>query len=214
MIGIMSSFLETLRASIPDSAARMVALKDGALLFRQGDRPSWLYAIESGQVDLMRRTAAGSAVRLHSALAGEVVAEASLFSEAYHCDAVATQPLQAIAFDLGAVRAACQGTPDLAMTLVRHLSMALRDARRLVELRSITPLTERLLARLSELADPHGHLPADLRMVDIAREIGASPEATYRAVSSLEASGKVERPARGVVWLALNERKKGSEAPS
>lgn len=197
MIAIMSSILSDLSAALPAASRVPRRVAPGATLFRQGERPLSLYLLREGRVDLMRWTADGTAVRLHSARPGETVAEASLFSDSYHCDAIARSASLVVAFELEAVRRACEGDPALAFALMRHLALSLRDARRIIELRSVTPLTRRLRARLSDLADAGGALPAGLRMKDVAAEIGATPEATYRALAALVAAGDLERRGRG-----------------
>ena len=197
MIRIMSSILSDLSAALPASCRTLRHVEAGAALFRQGDRPRSLFVLLEGRVDLMRWTASGTAVRLHTVRAGEAVAEASLFSERYHCDAVAPTGTQVSAFELGAIRRACEATPSLAFALMRHLALSLRDARRIIELRTINPLAQRLVARLSDLADEGGALPAQLRMKDVAEEIGATPEATYRTLAALADDGLLERCGRG-----------------
>ena len=74
-------------------------------------------------------------------------------------------------------------------------------ARRLLELRAITPLTERARARLEELADAEGALPKQTSLISIAADLDVTPPALYRAVAALEAEGVLERPERGRVRL-------------
>lgn len=66
------------------------ALEAGQTLFRQGARTLGLYEVVRGKVRLARFDRAGREVILHAASAGETIAEASLFSPTYHCDAIAT----------------------------------------------------------------------------------------------------------------------------
>jgi CRP-like cAMP-binding protein len=67
-------------------------LAPGELLFRQGDPATAIYKVESGRLRLIRRTVDDHLVTLHTARRGEFFAEASLFADAYHCDAVAAAP--------------------------------------------------------------------------------------------------------------------------
>ena len=69
-------------------------LAPGELLFQQGDRASAIYKVESGRLRLIRRTVDDHLVILHTARRGEFFAEASLFAEVYHCDAVAAAQSQ------------------------------------------------------------------------------------------------------------------------
>lgn len=168
----------------------------GTRLFHQGDRPIEVFALQTGWVDLMRWTASGSTVRIHAAGPGEMLAEASLFAETYHCDAVARDDVAAICFEIAAVLDACKDAPSLSFAVMQHLATSLRDARRRIELRSINPLANRLETRLAEIADAGGVLPETLIMKDVAAEIGATPEATYRALAELIRQGRMLREGR------------------
>src|SRR5947207_9585664 len=64
----------------------------GATLFRQGDPATAVFVIERGRLAMVRHTPDGRRVTLFTAGAGESFAEAALFSEVYHCDAVAEIP--------------------------------------------------------------------------------------------------------------------------
>ena len=65
------------------------AVKAGQNLFRTGGRTAGLYEILKGKVRLVRVDRSGREAVLQVASAGETLAEASLFSSTYHCDAVA-----------------------------------------------------------------------------------------------------------------------------
>jgi CRP-like cAMP-binding protein len=64
---------------IPDTAISRHVLARGDLLFQQGDRAAAVYFVEKGCLRLERRTFDGRVVTLHTARAGELFAEASLF---------------------------------------------------------------------------------------------------------------------------------------
>src|SRR6516162_7819359 len=64
-------------------------LKAGAALFRRGAKTEGLFEVVAGRVRLMRVDRSGREVVLHVAGPGETLAEASLFSAQYHCDAIA-----------------------------------------------------------------------------------------------------------------------------
>lgn len=211
MIRIMSDLISILTDALPPEAIRSVTAPAGRTLFRQGDRPQALFALHAGRVDLMRWTASGNAVRVHAAGPGELLAEASLFAGAYHCDALVREDATATRFTLSAVLGASEASPPLAFAIMRHLAAGLRDARRRLELRSVHPLSERLLLRLAELADEEGQLPEDPVMRDIAAEIGATPEATYRAMAELVRQGRMVRVGRARFRMPVSARDRGRE---
>jgi CRP-like cAMP-binding protein len=66
------------------------ALKAGQYLFRAGDRTAGLYEVVDGKVRLVRVDRSGREAILQAAETGDTLAEASLFSPIYHCDAIAT----------------------------------------------------------------------------------------------------------------------------
>jgi CRP-like cAMP-binding protein len=65
-------------------------LKSGETLFRLGEKTTGLYEVLVGRVRLARVDRSGQEIVLHVAGPGETIAEASLFSPQYHCDAIAS----------------------------------------------------------------------------------------------------------------------------
>ena len=85
------SSLSWLSTAIGNGAA-VRELAAGDVLFTQGALASAMYAVEAGRMRLVRRTVDGHLAVLHTARANELFAEAALFSDVYHCDAVAAVP--------------------------------------------------------------------------------------------------------------------------
>lgn len=203
MIAIMSvsDFFDALEQACPPGSARRVALTPGQALFRQDDTPPGLPFLLGGRIDLVRHTEAGDQVRIHVARPRETFAEASIYAERCHCDAVAAVPSHLRLLPKACVLGAFEASPDLARTFSQHLATGLMKARRLLELRAITPLTARAYARLSELANAEGALPPGTMLVSLATDLGVTPPALYRALAALERQGKLTRPKRGEVRL-------------
>jgi CRP-like cAMP-binding protein len=63
-------------------------LVPGQALFRLGDRTAGIFEVLQGQVQMVRVDASGREIILYAASAGEIFAEAALFSPVYHCDAL------------------------------------------------------------------------------------------------------------------------------
>lgn len=89
-----------LKSLILASPADHRLLEAGKRLFRFGEPVVWLFAVQDGEVALERLSANGQLLIVQRARAGDVLAEASFFAEAYHCDAVARcryqpQPVEA-----------------------------------------------------------------------------------------------------------------------
>jgi len=159
-------------------------------VFHQGAEPKALFHVVSGTVILERHTEAGQKVILHRAGAGDLIAEASLFSQTYHCDCVTQVDATLIALDKPAVLQLMATDPDFASALVKKMSRQVQRYRRQLELRSIFPAVDRVLAGLSD-----GWLTGSV--MQFASDIGLSHEATYRALATLVASGKIRKTGRG-----------------
>src|SRR5271167_3584899 len=93
-------------------------LGSGDLLFRQGDQAAAIYKVESGRLRLIRRTVDDHLVILHTARRGEFFAEAALFAEAYHCDAVAAAPSRVRVYPKARVLEALRTDPGLASAFI------------------------------------------------------------------------------------------------
>lgn len=148
-------------------------------LFRRDDPVQSMYLIETGSVRLLRGQHGGDALVLQRAAAGSILAEASLFAHAYHCDAIATEPVSATVVTRQALRRLFLTNPDFAQAWATHLSGEVRRARRRAEILSLRTVAERLDAWIAE----NGRLPERGGWKGVALEIGASPEALYREIA-------------------------------
>lgn len=196
-------FFDQLEQACPRGAARGIALEPGQTLFLQGDDPPGLPFLTDGRIDLLRHTETGRSVRIHVARAGETFAEASIFAENCHCDAVAAEPSHLRLLPKRSVLRAFETQPGLGHVFSLHLAQSLMTARRLLELRATTPLTEQVLARLSDLADETGALPRETSLISIAADLDVTPPALYRAIAALKTRSLLTRPERGRVRLRL-----------
>ena len=76
-------------SSIVRAAAVERKLEAGKTLFHSGTRTVGLFEVLNGTVCLVRTDRSGREAILQRASGGDILAEASLFSSTYHCDAVA-----------------------------------------------------------------------------------------------------------------------------
>ncbi|RDC67474.1 hypothetical protein DLJ49_20975 [Rhodovulum sp. 12E13] len=100
MTVIMSDLLEPL---FSDAVSRDFAA--GEVLFRAGDPVVSMILLQDGRADLVRHTGHGLRMILHRAGPGQILAEASAWSDVYHCDAVASEPCVAALLPREAVSA-------------------------------------------------------------------------------------------------------------
>lgn len=173
------------------SAVRELAA--GELLFRQGDPAAAIYRVESGRLRLIRRTIDDHLVILHTARRGEFFAEAALFAEAYHCDAVAAVPSRVRIHPKAMMMEALRADPALAEAFMARLARQLQDLRARMELRNIRSAKERVLQFLRLRAGQGRSIPIEGQLQDIAAEIGMTREALYRTLAVLEAEGRLNR---------------------
>lgn len=150
----------------------------GEPLFYAGDHVRRLLAVTSGEVHLTRTLPDGSPLILQRAHAPAVLAEASLYSERYHCDAFARTEAQLLEFDAAELRSHLAADTQLATAWTKTLARQVQSARQLSEILRLKTVRERLDAWL--LAND-GAAPPTWKSV--ADEIGVSPAALYREIS-------------------------------
>lgn len=186
-------FDDTLSASLAIGSAVCV-LAAGEQLFDQGATATAIYEVESGRLRLLRRTVDDHLVILHTARRGELLAEAALFSDTYHCDGVAAVSSRVRVYPKAEMIKALRANPAFAEALIARLAHQIQELRTRMELRNIRSARERVLQylRLRTSADQRS-VPVEGKLQDIAAELGMSREAFYRALAGLEAEGRVAR---------------------
>ena len=174
MIGIMSDPISDL---FSDAAATVLDLDQH--VFLRGDPVRAVFLLVKGRVDLIRVSETGTQMSLQRAGPGDVVAEASIYSDHYHCDGIVRQPGQMRAVPIERFRTALHDDPDLHRIWAARLAMQVQKARVLAEIRGVRRLKDRLDMWLAE-GNP---LPEKGRQQDLAAELGVSREALYRELA-------------------------------
>jgi CRP-like cAMP-binding protein len=182
------------------AAGRERALKRGELLFRAGQRTVGLYLVASGRVRLVRTDRSGREVVLHNARAGETIAEASLFSEIYHCDAVATTAARVRLYPKAALLAAFAREPATARAFMARLGQQVMALRTQIEQQNIRSARERVRHYLAVHADPDGRTPVAGTVKELAAQLGLTHETLYRTLGRMAAEGEIKR-LRGAIKL-------------
>lgn len=194
------------------AAAADRKLKAGEALFRLGDKSVGLCEVISGRVRLARVDRAGQEIVLHVAGAGETIAEASLFSPHYHCDAIANTGAVVRVYPKRAVLAAFAGDPHAAQAFAATLARQVMKLRTRIEQRNIRSARERVRHFLGVNAGADGRTVALAgTLKDLAAELGLTHEALYRTLAALERAGEIKR-GRGKIVLARG-RSKASPSP-
>ncbi len=181
-------------------------LKAGEALFRLGDKATGLCEVISGRVRLARVDRSGHEIVLHVAGPGETLAEASLFSACYHCDAIASTNASVRVYPKREMLTAFERDPRAMQAFSAMLARQVMSLRTRIEQRNIRSARERVRHYLVLNAG------ADSRTVelggtlkDIAAELGLTHEVFYRTLAALERSGEIKR-SRGKITLVRPKR--------
>jgi CRP-like cAMP-binding protein len=180
------------------AAVRAVAidrkLKAGEVLFRRGNKTEGLFEVMTGRVRLARVDRSGREVVLHFSGPGETLAEASLFSAEYHCDAIASTNATVRVYPKREVLAAFEENPKAAQAFSATLARQVMNLRTRIEQRNIRSASERVRHFLALNAGADGRT-IKLRgtLKELAAELGLTHEALYRTLAALEHSGEIKR---------------------
>lgn len=181
---------------LPLSATKHIGYQADECIFRMGEKTDAVFFVIRGEVHLRRYTQNGDLITIHRAFSNQYFAEASLFSDNYHCDAVTVQNADLIHIDRFKVLELIKADSDFALQVTSFLAKQVQDYRRLLELRSIRSAKDRVYAGLAE-----GWMKGNI--TSFASQIGLTHEATYRALSQLVRSKRVMKLGRGKYQIAL-----------
>lgn len=194
MIWIM---FDRLFVDIP--GATVLHVEADETVFRQGDAVHAIFQVREGAVAMVRHLSDGTMLTIATAGADETFAEAALFSDRYHCDAVARSKSVIAVAPVAAIKARLERDPKLAIDLAEAFSAQVRLLRALIEIQRIKRAPDRLLAWLrwrASGAPPVVEAPDAWSRV--ASSIGLTPEALYRALRTLEEDKLILRSDRTI----------------
>jgi CRP-like cAMP-binding protein len=177
MIEIMSRRIAELLKSLRPKERR---LPEGGLLFHQGGPVTRLFLVLEGTIELVRHQADGSMVVLQRASQNDVLAEASVFSNHYHCDAFAAAPSVVLTVPMAEIRSRLTQSTEFAEAWAEYLTHEVQEARLRSEILSLKTVAKRLDAWLLSHG---GRLPEKGEWKSLAHQIGVSPEALYRELA-------------------------------
>jgi CRP/FNR family transcriptional regulator, dissimilatory nitrate respiration regulator len=177
-------------------------LKSGEALFRLGQRTQGLYEVLSGKLQLVRVDASGREAMLYTATAGDTLAEASLFSATYQCDAMATTPAVVRLYPKAAVLGEFERNPKAAQAFMAMLAREIMRLRTRLEQRNIHSARDRVRHFLTINVGADGRTVALRGTVkELAADLGLTHEALYRTLAQMAADGEIKRTG-GTIRLA------------
>ncbi|MEX3962262.1 Crp/Fnr family transcriptional regulator [Paraburkholderia sp. EG286B] len=177
----------------------------GAYVFKRGQRVESVYLVQKGQVLLRRDEAHGESLTLQTARPREFLAEASLFSPHYHCDAFCASPSELLVFPAKTLLACLEGDPLFAVDWIRLLSRQLVRSRAREERLTLRSPRDRVLHCLRLEHDTHKRFTAPGTLMQWAGTLGIAHETLYRTLAQLEQQGLIVRDGTQIV---LTERQR------
>ncbi|MDX1781056.1 MAG: Crp/Fnr family transcriptional regulator [Thalassovita sp.] len=160
-------------------AAKPVSIAEGENLFHVGDPVERVHFVSTGCLGLRRVTETGTEMIMQAARAGQVLAEASVYSDAYHCDGVALEPSTCRALPRADFLALLGKDAEVQQAWARQLARGIQSARTRAEIRGLKTVAQRLDMWLSL----NGPLPEKGGRSNLAAELGVSREALYREIA-------------------------------
>jgi len=184
MIMIMSQELDSLFKGLP---GRKCAFGAGSTVFTHGDPVRLVHFVREGAIHLERRQENGAALILQRACPGAILAEASVYSGRYHCDARAE--IDSVTWTVARrdLRRRLEEGPGDGLIWARHLATEVQRARLHAEILSLKTVRGRLSAWIAW----NGELPEKGQWRRVADEIGVRAEALYRELA--KPKGTLER---------------------
>ena len=182
-------------SDLPPDASRVTKMQLGDVLFRQEQETSGLYRVISGCVTLRRTSLDGDTLTLHRAVRGGYFAEASIFSDRYHCDAVCTAAGSVLKISKDDVIAKMRSSPAFSEGVTRLLAVQVQHYRAHIEILAIRSANERVMAAVQA-----GYLKSTIP--EFASRINLTHEACYRALRALCDAGRMVQVGRGRYALA------------
>ena len=127
----------------------------------------------------------GASLTLHVAQAGNALAEASLFAEVYHCDAIARTDAQVAYVSRAAFLASLQKMPTVALSLLESHAKEVQVQRARIEILRLRRVRDKLDAWLELYGEPRKG-----EWVRVADDIGVLQPALYRELARRKANSK------------------------
>ena len=182
-------------SQLPSTARRTIQVAKGDVLFRQNQPTSGFYRVVAGCVTLQRTSMGGDTLTLHRATTGGTFAEASIFSDTYHCDAICTEAGYVVKIEKADVNLKMETDPVFSAGFTKHLAVQVQQYRAHIELLAIGSANERVLAAVQA-----GYL--DTTVKGLASRINLTHEACYRALRALCDDGRMIQTGRGTYKIA------------
>ncbi len=174
---IMSEEFINKLIAIADKSRKLI---QGTNLFYQGDLVKKIFLVKKGHIELTRHQIDGKSIVLQRATCKTVLAEASVYSRTYHCDAAVAASTIICELPKAVFRKYLKEDDAFSSLWAAHLAREVQNARYRSEILSRKTVAERLDGWLAWQGNS---LPEKGMWKAIASQIGISPEALYRELA-------------------------------
>lgn len=176
-----------------EAIAREIPAGKGSFLFSPGDATKGFYAVLNGSIRVYRVSAKGKEITLEIVGAGNTFAEASLFSERYHCYAEVLKNSTVFLIPKDAFLEMIQTNIQFAATWIHILSLEVINLRHRIEELTLKSPKIRIVSYILLLGEMQNStlivLPAYRK--SIATLLDMTHETFYRVSKELEDEGLV-----------------------
>ena len=176
-----------------ESISKEISVNKGSVLFSPGDSTLGFYAVLDGAVRVYRVSFKGKEITLEIAGPGSTFAEASLFSDVYHCCAEALKDSTVYLIRKDAFLALIQRDLQFAAAWIHILSLEVIHHRQRIEELSLKTPKARIVSYILLLAELQktASVTLPVHRKSIATLLGMTHETFYRTAKELENEGLV-----------------------
>jgi len=221
-IGIMNIMLASISERVREIGIRKAVGAATGDVFIQILVESVVIAVLGGRVKVSVQTRSGREILLAIKEPGDLVGELSAIdSRPRSATAIALEPVDALVVTAPAFVEFIEGHPRIAVRLLRTLAAQIRDADRRSVDRDTGDITCRVARRLVDLAERLGEYRGSgvevtlvLGQDDLAAWVGATREATSRALGRLRAEGWLTTARQRIVLTDLPALRRRASEPA
>lgn len=178
------------------SIASEIVLKQGDILFEEGDEGDALYAITTGAIEISVLSRSGRKLALDVLRKGALFGEIALFDPGPRtATATAVEKTTLRKVKNAALQDAIRSTPDLALDMIRMAGQRMRWMGAQLSEQVFLPMPTRLARRIIHLTLDNSN-SLSLSQSELADHVGATREAVSKTMATWKKSGVVS-PERG-----------------
>ena len=175
----------------------------GQVLFHEGSEGYEVFMILSGRLRVDCASSDGQPVTIAVRGAREVIGEMAIIDKAPRSATVwAETDAKLLVIHRDNFNRLLETTPQIAISLIRHLSSRLRDVSAALKESRSEPLRNRILQFLCQQPSDEGIVELRSTQKEIAQELGCSREALSRNLRQLSDEGKIKKLGRGRLQIS------------